>query len=82
MRNLIITAAAVGALSLAGLGLAGVAAAVPLASSAATDAAIVKSDGNAAMQVSRCAGANTHGLAVLDSAGRSAQSNSFAGIGC
>jgi hypothetical protein len=83
MRNLIVTAAAVGALSFAGLGLAGVAAAVPLSSTSATDAVVVQSDGSAAVQVSRCAVTNSHGLPVFDSAGRlGAVRNAFAGTGC
>ena len=78
MRNFIFTAAVVGALTAAGLGLAGAAAAVALGSTAMMDTVSIPRpegldtapDGSADTPLWRCAIASAHGLPVIDSASR------------
>jgi hypothetical protein len=91
MRKLIVAAAAAGAISAAGLGLAWVAAAAPIGgTSGAVTGSTSQSDGaGGALDVighaapSRCAVSNVHGLPVIDSAGRpNAISVVFVGAGC
>ena len=78
MRNFLVTAAVVGALSFAGLGAAGAAAAVAFGDATAADTVSIPRpegldnapDGRADSPLPRCAIANTHGLPVIESAGR------------
>jgi hypothetical protein len=79
MRNFLVTAAVVGALSFAGLGAAGAAAAVAFGGAAAADTVSIPRpegldntapDGRADSPLPRCAIANTNDLPVIESAGR------------
>ena len=77
MRNFIVTAAVVGALSIAGLGAAGAAAAVAFSGATVSDTVSIPrpegmdsaADGRTDGPMLRCAIANTHGLPVIESAG-------------
>ena len=78
MRNFLVTAAVVGALSFAGLGAAGAAAAVAFGGATAADTVSIPRpeglnttpDGRADSPLPRCAIANTNDLPVIESAGR------------
>jgi hypothetical protein len=77
MRNFIVTAAVVGALSATGLGLAGAAAAVALGSSSMTDTVSIPRqegfdsapDHTIGSPLASCTISDVHGLPVIDAAG-------------
>jgi hypothetical protein len=78
MRNFIITAAVVGAMSIAGLGAAGAAAAVAFNGATVSDTVSIPRpegldsvpDDRADGPLPRCVIADAHGLPVIESAGR------------
>lgn len=90
MKKLIVTAATVGALSAAGLGLAGAAVAVPFGGSSAADTVstlesegfTVALNGSANVPLERCTVTDVHGLPALDAGAPSTFTRVFVDVSC